>query len=184
LWVTVHDVVFVLSFVAVCTLTTWAAGYLITTEDVFSGTRNRFEDWAYRDADVVREEDRRRWMEFDLLWDRAQFWRPGAKRGVCSFMIGVKGRKVPHRDQRSGLLLYGVPLLDGEPLGLVGRAGTLARTKTADLVGCPKCSGMWGGTVVALAASHWGPWRFGWLVVVVCQVAGWGLARRIGWSKD
>jgi hypothetical protein len=72
-------------------------------------------------------------------------------------------------------------MLDGQRLGKADVAATVVRTKLADLWSCPKCSGMWGGMICALAVSHW--WfGFGWLVVVAAQVAGWGVARRVGWS--
>lgn len=199
---TADQVVVVASFVLTCTLITFAAGYLLALEDVVGGTRHRFENWAYQSPDQVRSDDPRDLTATDLFWDRAQYWPlfrkraaavdgPGVPdgvsrwtyRGACTVGLNrAAGRRVPHRDQRTGVLLYGVPLVDGQPLSRADRLATILRGKLADLWGCPICSGMWGGLVAAFAAAHWGPWQFGWGLVVVCQVAGWGLARRFGWG--
>jgi hypothetical protein len=213
---TANQVAFVASFVLVCGLLTWAAGYLLALEDVIGGQRHRYENWAYQSPDQVRSDDPRDLVATDLFWDRAQFWplfrkrntvvdagedprvvagadQPGLPggasrwtyRGACTIGLNLPDglRRVPHRDLRSGVLLYGVPLLDGQPLSKADRAATIVRAKIADLWGCPICSGMWGGLVAAFAAAHWGPWQFGWELVVVCQLGGWGLARRIGWGN-
>lgn len=188
-------VVYLVVFVGLCALMSWWAGYVLALEDVVGGMRHRFEDWAYRNADMVRGGDDRYLFEWDLLWDRAQMWAPtrGRKgrpagtgrwsyRGEGALVLNLSGWKVPHRDARSGLLLYAVPTLDGRPLGKVDRWLTVARTKTADLWGCPKCSGWWGGLAAAFVLFAVVEWPFSWPAVVVLHAAGWGLARRIQWG--
>lgn len=181
-----NDVALVASLVAACTLLSWAAGYALAVEDWLGGSRHRFENWAYKDADVVRSDDPQDVLAVDLFWDRAQFWSPRRwlHRGACGFMDVGSGskRRVPHRRPRSGEVVYGVPTVDGYPLTRVETAATVLRGKVADGWGCPICTGMWGGLVLALAVSHWGPWQYAWQLVAVCQVAGWGLARRVGWG--
>lgn len=226
-----NGVSLVVLYVALNVALVWAAGYLLALEDVIGGTRHRWENAAYRNAELFRADDRSRDWEVDLFWDRAQPWgltrarsRPivdvsratvtqatpstitvagpptgsgptrmtvgvplGASRwtyrGQGGFSPDDAGRKVPTRLLRSGTLAYAVPTLDGVPLGRADRLATILRTKTADLWGCPKCSGMWGGAIAAAVMFGVGLWPFGWALAAVLHVAAWGLARRIGWSE-
>lgn len=173
----------------------WAAGYLLAMEDVVGGVRTRVENAAYRDADSVRYNapGDPTGDPNDLFWDRVQPWPLGRRapdgesrwtyRGRVGFQPDAAGHKVPTRLLSPGRIRYAVPALDGVPLGRRDRAATLARGKAADLWGCPKCSGMWGGAVAAAVLFAAATWPFGWLLAVVGHVAAWGLARRVGWSK-
>jgi hypothetical protein len=183
-------------YVALDVLVTWFAGYIAAMEDVVGGTRHRFENWAYRDADLVRYGggDDPRDDPSDLFWDRCQLWGltrqpPPEKsrwtyRGKAGLSPDGEGRKVPTRLLSPGRVRYAVPALDGKPLGRADRLATILRGKAADLWGCPKCSGMWGGAIVMAVAYRYGTWPLGWVLAGVVHFAAWGLARRIGWSKD
>lgn len=174
-------------FVAVDVLLCWAAGFLLAEESVVAGLRERFENWAYRSADTVRSADPADQLAADQLWDRAQPWTPRRWRywGVVTFddSPDADGRRVPHR-RANGLLVYGAPRLDGRRLTKVEFAATVMRAKAADLWGCPKCAGMWGGAVLAAGLFRYGDWPFVWPLVVVLHAAGWGLARRITWGSE
>lgn len=115
-----------------------------------------------------------------LLPRRVKRW---TYRGVPGMSTAMPGRRVPTRRVKFPQMTYAVPTVNGIPLGRADRAATILRCKLADLWGCPKCSGMWGGAVLALILSHFGPWGYGWLFVAALHVAAWGVARRIGWSE-
>lgn len=182
-------------YVVLDALLTWAAGYLLAMEDVIGGTRTRLENAAYSNADAVRYPASDDPVEdpADLFWDRVQPLvvtrraPQGSRftyRGRPGYQPDGAGRKVPTRLLTPGRVRYAVPTLDGRPLGRVDRLATILRGKAADLWGCPKCSGMWGGAVAAVFLFAAATWPFGWVFAGVAHFAAWGFARRVGWSKE
>lgn len=179
----------------------WACGYVVATEDVFGGTRTRFENWTYgakvdkvryKDGDMVDQ------LGFDpavdWFWDRTTAWEPFRKplpghsrlaSKELKWGFGDKGRKVPIR-MDSPSVLYAVPMVDEggvtHRLSRLNRAATIARGKLADLWGCPRCSGWWGGLAVAVLVDVFSELELPILLVVVLHVPAWGFARRIDWS--
>ena len=129
----------------------WAAGSIIAIEDWWGDTRRRFEDWAYRDGGKVRANH----PDADDFWHRARPWYPLGGEDPSPLRLKPRRRR--------------------------NRVCTAARTKLADMVGCPVCSGWWGGLAagVVLCAAG-GPWDLS-LAWVGVQLAGWGVARRVGW---
>lgn len=197
-------------FVAVDVLLIWAAGFLVAFEDVFGGWRERVEEAAFVDADLVRlGDDAADGWRVDKAWDRWQPWLVGRRRralpdgasrwrhrGDVSWTappsggredrrayVRVMGRPRPHRDRSTGVLGYGAVLVDGVRLDRVSVLATVARGKVADAWGCPRCSGLWAGGVLAGVLMRAGTFRLPVVVAAVGHVAAWGLARRIDWRR-
>lgn len=195
------DLARIVLMVVLDTLGIWACGYVIATEDVFGGTRTRFENWTYGPkVDKVRYKDGVMIDEFgfdpavDWFWDRTTGWEPfrrplpGHNRlesKELKWGFGDRGRKVPIR-MDSPSVLYAVPMVDEggvtHRLSRANRAATVARGKLADLWGCPRCSGWWGGLVVAVLVDRFADLDLSVMAVVVLHVAAWGVARRVDWS--
>lgn len=130
----------------------WFAGSIVAVEDWWGDTRRRFENWAYRDGDKVRGNH----PDADDFWHRARPWYPFGGE------IGSPLRLKPARRRN--------------------RLATCARTKAADMVGCPVCSGWWASLPVGvIGCAALGPWTLSWAFLAV-HAAGWGIARRIGWN--
>lgn len=147
-------VVQLLAYLPVAVGLSWWAGQVIAVEEWWGGTRRRFENWAYRDGDKVRAGH----PDAEEFWDRARPW----------YLFGgeedPQGRRLRPARRRN-------------------RWVTALRTKAADMVGCPRCCGWWGGLIVGLVFAVWlGPWPMsgGWLAV---HAAGWGAARKLDWAE-
>lgn len=138
----------------------WYAGFVIAQEEWWGDTRRRLEDWAYRDGDKVRADH----PAANEFWGRA---RP----------VLLQHEPAPRPVEPVTRLT----LHTAKPRRPINRALTVARTKLADMIGCPICSGWWGGLALGLLAAWPGPWDVSWQWLAV-HAAGWGAARQIGWG--
>lgn len=189
-------------FVIIDALGIWAAGYVLASEDVIGGQRTRFENWTYgAKVDRVRYRDGELVENFgfdpavDWFWDRMTAWEPFRKplKGhsrmeskEIRWGFGDKGRKVPIRMDAPNATLYAVPMVEEggvtHRLSRLNRAATVLRGKVADAWGCPRCSGWWGGLVVAILVDVFSELELPIVLVIVLHAAAWGFARRIDWS--
>lgn len=143
----------------------WWAGQIIAVEEWWGDTRRRFEDWAYRSGAQVRGGH----PHAEEFWARAQPWL-------------IADEPAPPRPAFVDSIAVPASLAAAKPARRVNHMATVARTKTADLIGCPRCAGWWGGLAAGLVFAAWlGPWdvTWGWLAA---HTAGWGAARKLDWA--
>lgn len=147
----------------------WAAGYAIAEDSWWADTRADLEDRVYWDGQQVRDEH----PDANEFWARV---RPVGGGNVLTPAELAETRNVAvaqlsRRDLRDHV----------RPTG-PARLATVVRGKVVDMLGCPICSGWWGGlaAMVVLVAVA-GPLHFHWWLPAA-QFLGWGFAHRVGWD--
>lgn len=150
-----------------------AAGYLIAVEDMFTATRERFENWAYINGGAVRANS----PDADQFWGRARPWTPTRglrNRPLNQFNTDVQ--VVP--DSNGGVTLQArrPTWADGRKLNRVDLAATIIRTKAADASACPKCVGWWASIPPAAVLAYTAGLPIG-IPLLCAHLAGWGLFR-------
>lgn len=161
----VELIVYVLGAVAA----SWAAGYAIAEDSWWADTRADLEDHVYWDGQKVRDEH----PDANEFWARV---RPVGPAPTTPQALAADRNVTVGQLSRADLREH------VRPTRPVNRLATTVRGKVVDMLGCPICSGWWGGlgVMVGLVAVL-PPIGFHWWIPFA-QFLGWGIAHRSGWD--